>query len=104
VRRHTRVSGQTIAKSDHNPRKRAHLAVNWVLGSLTIEPPTIALAVQVFGVAAALIRNAANEIQATTVAQPAINSVWSEMEYDDRLEFVRANIAEMWTLFEHITA
>jgi hypothetical protein len=103
-RRHVRISGQSLAKGNREPCELAHLAANWVLGSLTIDPPTTALAVQVFGVSATLIRKAADDIRSTTVAQPAINSVWTEMEYEDRLEFVRTNLAELWTLIERVTA
>jgi hypothetical protein len=37
------------------------------------------------------------------VAQPAINSIWHELDYAERLEFIRTNLAEIWTLVEHIT-
>lgn len=104
LRRPVRISGQNLAKTDRAPWERAHLAGGWVLGSVLIDPPTITQAVPVFGVSATLIHKAVDEIQATTVAQPVINSVWTEMEHEDRLGFVRANIAELWDLIEHITA
>ena len=104
ARYRTKVSGQTLAKRDWDPCKLKILAARWVLGSLTIDPPTIVLATKVFGISEAPIRQAINELRATTVAEPVINSVWREMNDQACEEFVRENLAVLWGYIDHITA
>ena len=77
-RRHTRISGQSLAKAERDPRELAHLAAGWLLGSVTIEPPTVALAARVFGVSGTLIGEATDEIEARlSQSQPSSRCGWN---------------------------
>jgi hypothetical protein len=65
LRRHRTISGQTLAKTRSlEPRERADQAARWVVGSLTIAKPTVALAALVFGVCEALVREEIRELEA----------------------------------------
>src|SRR5262249_29043991 len=98
VRHLVRGSWQSLAKADRDHDELTHLAAGWVLGSVEIDPPTIALAAKVFGVSQTPIRKAVNEIRATTTAEPAIATIWLGMDSKSREEFVRENLTQIWTL------
>jgi hypothetical protein len=103
-RRRIRVSGQSLSKTKHQPHELGNLAARWVLGALVIDPPIIALATKIFSVSPALVRQAVNNIEATTVAQPDIDMTWSEMDDGARGNFIRSHLAEVWRLVDQITA
>lgn len=62
------------------------------------------MASKLFGVSEVPIRQAINELRATTVAEPAINSVWREMNDQSCEVFVRDNLAVLWGYIDCVTA
>jgi hypothetical protein len=97
------ITGQSLTKGKRGPRQRARLAANWVLGSLLIAPPTVALAARTFDVSQPLVNQEINELKATTVAHPAVDTMWSAMTDDERDAFVVMHLGELWDRFEHVT-
>ena len=104
-RPHMTIGGQSLAKTpNRGPRARAYQAARWVVGSLTIAKPTVALAALVFGVCEALVREEIRELEATTYAPPPIDSVWANMSAAERDAFVDARLNDLWVRFDRITA
>jgi hypothetical protein len=103
------VSGQTIAKSDCGPRRRADLAARWRLGLIEIEP-TIKLAATVFGVSLPLVNEAIGNIEASgtelngTAAIPPIDPIWASMSNEERDAFVDRHMPTIWDAIERVTA
>jgi hypothetical protein len=97
------VSGQSLAKSRNEPRDLANLAAGWVLGSVTFSPPTIALAVKVFGVSPALIRGAIKVLEERTVAPSPLEAAWAPMRAHEREQFVRDHLDEIWRIVDDVT-
>ena len=103
------ITGQSIAKSDWGPRNRAHLAAQWKLGTVIVEP-TIKLAAAVFGVSEQLVTRAVaqqgdvlrkNGVAATPLC--SIDSWWAGMSESDRDDFVRKHLLPLWDSIERVT-
>jgi hypothetical protein len=99
-----RISGQSLAKTDRTPRESAHLAAGWICGSVTIAPPTVALAAKVFGVSTSLVREAVTEFEASTTAQPAIDMLLARMSNGELDLFVKRNLIKLWDAIDRTTA
>jgi hypothetical protein len=104
TRRFTQITGQSLAKAYRHPRYRAHLAAGWVLGSVQITPPTVALASRVFGVSVPLIDEAITEIESTTVVPAPIEMAWSATNAEGREQFARNFADKLWAIMDRITA
>jgi hypothetical protein len=102
-RRRPRISGQSLAKTKREPHELGHLAAHWVAGALIIDPPTIVQAVKIFSVSPALIHRALDDLEGTTIAQPEIDAIWSEMCDEEREDFVRTHLGEVWRLVDIVT-
>jgi hypothetical protein len=98
------ISGQSLAKADRYPQERADLAARWILGCLAIAQPTVTLASWVFRVSPAPIRAAMAKIEATTIPASPLADAWSLAGADERLQFVRDHLAEVWRLIDVATA
>jgi hypothetical protein len=98
------ISGQTIAKSDWEPRVRADLAARWKLGLIEVEPTT-KLAATVFGVSVPLVNEAIEDLEAHGVtAIPSIDSTWASMSDGERDAFVDRHMLSIWDSIERVTA
>jgi hypothetical protein len=103
------ITGQSIAKSEWGPRKRAHHAAQWKLGTVKVEP-SIKLAAEVFRCSEQLVRKAVAyqqedawlDDEMTTPLDP--NSWWTGLNSADRDNFVRAHLLSIWDAIERVTS
>jgi hypothetical protein len=102
------ITGQSIAKSEWGPRKRAYHAAQWKLGTVKVEP-TIKLAAAVFDVSEQLVRQAVADLQEDAFLNGAVttppdpDSWWDELSESDRDNFVRAHLLSIWDSIERVT-
>jgi hypothetical protein len=119
------ISGQSIAKSEWGPRKRARLAAQWRDGTLTVKP-TVKLAAEVFGVSEQLVRQATDELSYSawleredaqvlatpdpqngipaTPPNPIESAWWTGLSEPERDDFVRAHFDSVWASVERLTS
>ena len=101
VRRHVNT---TIAKARHQPlHVRSDFAAHWLTYTLDLKR-TWEVAAFIFRVSPPQISAALARLEATTVAEPAINHTWATTKPADKVAFVKTNLPEIWRLVDQATA
>jgi hypothetical protein len=95
-RPHITLSGRNLAHASRGCAERAYLAAAWIRGGLTISRPTVALAARVFHANGGAINDALDAFAGTETTS-AFGNIWVAMTPNERADFFRGHLTEVWT-------
>jgi hypothetical protein len=97
------ITGKALTMGSWTKHQLAYLAAHWLTGALILKP-SLALASRTFYVSVPMIKAAIRELEAMTVAQHPIETMWANMSDAERDHFVDDHLGDLWVRFDRITA
>jgi hypothetical protein len=98
------ITGQSLAKrKSRTARDRAKIAARWLTGGIYVRP-TVKMVSQACQVSIQLVIEETTKIEAAGGAKPIADTIWSVMSVEERIEFVKRHVGEIWFAIDVITS